>query len=117
TSDGNTHVSAVEAAHGAAAAAHGAAPSGGLAIDPMHQFHVNTIYPIHIGGFDVSFTNSALWMVIVATAITLLTVVGMGKRSLVPGRWQSIAELSYEFVSNMLRDNVGDAGKRFFPFV
>ncbi len=110
-------MSAAEAVQGAAEAVHGAAPSGGLAIDPMHQFHISTIYPLHIGGFDVSFTNSAMWMVIVAAAISLLTIAGMGKRSLVPGRWQSVAELSYEFVSNMLRDNVGDAGKRFFPFV
>jgi len=102
----------------AAEAASGAAHSGGgLAIDPMHQFHINTIFPFHIGGIDASFTNSALWMVIAGVLITLLTVVGMGRRSLVPGRVQSVAELSYEFVANMLRDNVGDAGKSFFPFV
>ncbi len=100
-----------EAASGAAH--HG----GGLAIDPMHQFRVETIFPIHIGGFDVSFTNASLWMVIVAVAISLLTIAGMGKRSMVPSRMQSVAELSYEFVATMLRDNVGDAGKRFFPFV
>ncbi|HEY4345043.1 MAG TPA: F0F1 ATP synthase subunit A [Parvibaculum sp.] len=88
-----------------------------MAIDPMHQFRIETIFPIHIGGVDASFTNSALWMIIAAGLITLLTVVGMGKRSLVPGRLQSVAELSYEFVANMLRDNVGDAGKRFFPLV
>ncbi|WP_293551702.1 F0F1 ATP synthase subunit A [Parvibaculum sp.] len=104
-------MAAEEAASGAAH--HG----GGLAIDPMHQFRIETIFPFHIGGVDASFTNSALWMVIAGTLITLLTVAGMGKRSLVPGRIQSVAELSYEFVANMLRDNVGDAGKRFFPFV
>lgn len=91
--------------------------AGGLAIDPMHQFHVETIFPFHIGGIDVSFTNSAMWMVFVAVGISLLTIAGLGKGSLVPGRWQSVAELSYEFVATMLRDNVGDAGKRFFPFV
>jgi F-type H+-transporting ATPase subunit a len=104
-------VAAEEAVSGAAH--HG----GGLAIDPMHQFRVETIFPFHIGGFDVSFTNASLWMVIVATAISFLTIAGMGKRSMVPGRMQSVAELSYEFVATMLRDNVGDAGKRFFPFV
>ncbi|MFZ3034332.1 MAG: F0F1 ATP synthase subunit A [Parvibaculum sp.] len=104
-------MAAEEAASGAAHHA------GGLAIDPMHQFRVETIFPFHIGSIDVSFTNSAMWMVFVATAISLLTIAGMGKGSLVPGRWQSVAEMSYEFVANMLRDNVGDAGKRFFPFV
>lgn len=103
------------AAEEAAGAAHHG--GGGLAIDPMHQFRIETIFPFHIGGVDASFTNSALWMVIAATLITLLTVVGMNRRSLVPGRLQSVAELSYEFVANMLRDNVGEEGKRFFPFV
>jgi F-type H+-transporting ATPase subunit a len=101
----------------AAEAAHGVAHSGGLAIDPMHQFQVETIFPFHLGSIDASFTNSALWMVIAGSLITLLTIAGMGRRSLVPGRIQSVAELSYEFVANMLRDNVGDAGKRFFPFI
>ena len=104
-------MAAEEAASGAAHHA------GGLAIDPMHQFRVETIFPFHIGGYDVSFTNSSAWMVGVAVAISLLTIMGMGRGSLVPGRWQSVAELSYEFVANMLRDNVGDAGKRFFPFI
>ncbi|HEX7777312.1 MAG TPA: F0F1 ATP synthase subunit A, partial [Parvibaculum sp.] len=83
----------------------------------MEQFRIETIFPIHIGHLDASFTNSALWMVVATLGVTLLTVVGMGRGSLVPGRLQSVAELSYEFVANMLRDNVGDAGKRFFPFV
>ena len=100
-----------------AEAAHGAAKSGGLGIDPMHQFEIKTLFPIDIGGVDVSFTNSALWMVITASVISLLTIYGMRQRALVPGRLQSVAELSYEFVANMIRDNVGAAGKRFFPFV
>ncbi len=104
-------MAAEEAASGAAH--HG----GGLAIDPMHQFRVETIFPLHFGNVDASFTNASLWMLIAAGLVTLLTVVGMGSRSLVPGRFQSVAELSYEFVANMLRDNVGDAGRRFFPFV
>lgn len=104
-------MAAEEAASGAAHHA------GGLAIDPMHQFRVETIFPFHIGGIDMSFTNSAAWMVGVAVAISALTIVGMGRGSMVPGRWQSVAEMSYEFVANMLRENVGDSGKRFFPFV
>lgn len=102
----------------AEAAAHGAAEhAGGLGIDPMHQFHIQTIFPINIGGIDASFTNSALWMVIAATLITLLTVAGMRRKALVPGRLQSVAELSYEFVANMVRTNAGTEGMRFFPFV
>ena len=68
-------------------------------------------------GFDASFTNSALFMVIAATLITLFTLYAMRSRSLVPSRLQSVAELSYEFVANMVRDNVGTDGMKYFPFV
>lgn len=90
---------------------------GGLGIDPMHQFEVHSIIPLQFGGVDASFTNSALWMVIAAGLVTALTVFGMRGRAMVPGRMQSIAELSYEFVANMIRDNVGTGGQRYFPFI
>lgn len=63
------------------------------------------------------FTNSALWMVITVAAITIFMVLGMRKREMVPGAWQSMAEASYEFISGMIRDNAGDEGRRFFPFI
>lgn len=64
-----------------------------------------------------TFTNSALWMVLTIAAVMVFMIAGMRRRELVPGRWQSMAEASYEFISNMLRDNVGDEGRRFFPFI
>ncbi len=91
--------------------------SEGMGIDPMHQFQVTPIIPIHIGGIDASFTNSSLWMLIAITLITLFTTLSMRGRALVPGRMQSLAELSYEFVANMVRDNVGTDGMKYFPFV
>lgn len=90
---------------------------GGLGIDPMHQFVIERIVPLEFAGVDVSFTNSSLFMVIAVTLITLFTTVTMSGRAMVPGRWQSMAELSYEFIANMIRDNVGSAGQRYFPFV
>jgi F-type H+-transporting ATPase subunit a len=84
---------------------------------PMEQFEIKRLLDFHIGSLDASFTNSALWMTIAVILAFLLFVVGTQKRALVPGRIQSMAELGYEFVANMLRDNVGDAGKRYFPFV
>ncbi len=90
---------------------------GGLGIDPMHQFVIERIVPLEFAGIDVSFTNSSLFMVIAVILITLFTTVTMSGRAMVPGRWQSLAELSYEFVANMLRDNVGTAGQRYFPFI
>ena len=94
--------------------AHGA--EGGLP-NPMHQFEIKRLIPLDWFGFDASFTNSALFMVIAACVITLFTLYAMRKRSLVPSRLQSVAELSYEFVANMVRDNVGTAGMKYFPFV
>lgn len=84
---------------------------------PLAQFTIERLVPLQVGGVDASFTNSALWMVIAITLVTLLMTLAMSQRALVPSRWQSIAELSYEFIANMLRDNVGDAGRKYFPFV
>ena len=84
---------------------------------PLAQFEIKPLINIHVGGLDLSFTNSALMMVIaLALAITLL-MVGTRKRAVVPGRMQSIAELSYEFVANIVRDSVGAEGRVYFPLV
>ena len=84
---------------------------------PLAQFEIKPLVQIHVGGLDLSFTNSALMMVIaLALAITLL-MVGTRKRAVVPGRLQSVAELSYEFVANIVRDSVGAEGRAYFPLV
>lgn len=84
---------------------------------PLEQFEIKRFVPIEVGGIDASFTNSALWMVFAVLATSALMILAMNRRALVPGRWQSIAEMSYEFVAGMVRDNVGDEGKKYFPFV
>jgi len=86
-------------------------------VDPIHQFQIHPIIPLHIGSYDLSFTNSALFMVatvVVASAFLYLTT---ASRSLVPGRLQSVSEMGYEFVGNMLRDAAGKQGMKFFPLV
>src|SRR5918994_3233264 len=93
---------------------HGAG-EGGLALDPMHQFEVYPIVPIEIGGIDASFTNASLWMVIASGLVLLLLLAAPSK--LVPTRFQSVGELAYEFIANMMRDTVGESGRAFFPFV
>ncbi len=85
--------------------------------DPLHQFAIDTLLPIHIGGFDVSFTNSSLFMLIAIAAVTVFILGGMRRRAMVPGRWQSMAELSYEFIAKLIRETVGSDGRRYFPFV
>ena len=68
-------------------------------------------------GLDASFTNSSLLMVIVLVGVTAFFLLGMQQRALVPSRWQSMAELSYEFIANMIRENVGPEARRYFPFI
>ena len=88
-----------------------------MAMNPMEQFTIKPIVPLHIGGYDVSFTNQSLLMVIVAVAASLFLTFAMSKRALVPSRTQSMAEMSYEFVSNMINTSTGHDGLKFFPFV
>ena len=88
-----------------------------IEIKPLHQFEIHPIIPIHIGGVDVSYTNSALLMTIVVVLVTALLVLGTRRRALVPGRWQSLAEMSYEFVADMVETNAGHGSREFFPFV
>ena len=84
---------------------------------PLQQFEIEPIMELTAGGVDVSFTNSSLWMGISVACIWLLMTLGMRKGALVPGRLQSVCEIMYEFVANMLKDNVGKAGQKYFPFV
>ena len=84
---------------------------------PLEQFEIHRLIDMQVGGLDVSFTNSSVWMVVVIVAVSLFLLVAMRKGAMVPSRGQSMAELSYEFVANMVRDNVGTAGRRYFPFV
>src|SRR6266851_73623 len=90
-----------------------------LAIDlnPLEQFEIERLIPIHIGGIDLSFTNSAMLMTVAAALVTALLVLGTRNAALVPGRWQSLAELSYEFIGNMIDGTVGHEGREYFPFV
>jgi F-type H+-transporting ATPase subunit a len=88
-----------------------------LEIHPLEQFKIEPLIPIHIGGLNVSYTNSALSMTVAVVLVTALLVLSTRRASLVPGRWQSIAEMSYEFVADMIDTNVGQGGRQFFPFV
>lgn len=95
----------------------GAEQAGGFPVDPLHQFVVQPLIPLNIGGLDASFTNASLWMVVTVVAITLFTTLGMGKGSMVPGRMQSVVEGFYTFLADMVRDNAGHDAMRFFPFI
>jgi F-type H+-transporting ATPase subunit a len=87
-------------------------------VDPIHQFGINPIFDLGtIGGVHLAFTNSALFMAVAVILISALLIMGTSSRAVVPGRIQSLAEISYEFVANMLRESAGKEGMKFFPFV
>ena len=89
----------------------------GPAIDPIHQFHIKPIAPLHLFGIDASFTNASLFMVIVLLACRLRHGARHLRQHIVPNRLQTLAEMSYEFVASTVRQSAGEAGMRFFPFV
>jgi len=86
---------------------------------PLEQFQIKPLtQPLFdIGGHPVSITNSALAMLVATAIVAVFLTVGIRKQAMVPGRLQSMVEMSYEFIANMIRDNVGTEGRRYFPFV
>ena len=88
--------------------------------NPIEQFVITPLIEgaeFNLAGYDVSFTNSSLWMVISAfVSISFLTM-AMRKKEMIPGRMQIAAEMLYEFVGKMVHDNIGKDGKRYFPFI
>ncbi len=87
------------------------------AMDPIHQFKIEPIIKLHLFGIDASFTNASLFMFIVVLATCALMMYGTSSRSLVPGRLQSAAEMTYQFVASTVRLSAGNEGMKFFPFV
>ena len=87
-------------------------------MDPIHQFEIKNFFVLtRIGGHDIAFTNSALYMVIALAVISALMIGATASRALVPGRMQSVAEISYEFVATTLKQSAGTEGMKFFPLV
>jgi F-type H+-transporting ATPase subunit a len=84
---------------------------------PLAQFEIKRLVEIPLGGIDASFTNSSLFMVAAVVASTVFLVGGMRHHAMVPARWQSMAEIAYQLVAGMVRDNVGSEGRRYFPFI
>lgn len=92
------------------------AAEGGLPIHPMDQFIVKPLFgdgPVHW----YTPTNAALWLMLAVAAVGLVMVIGTSRRAVVPGRSQSIAEVLYGFVHDMVEDVTGHAGIKYFPYV
>ncbi len=85
-------------------------------IDPMYQFEIEPLFELNLAGYDISFTNSSLFMLIILGAIWVFMAGGM-KRAIVPGRWQMAVEGVSGFINNMMSSSIGPEGKKYVPFV
>jgi F-type H+-transporting ATPase subunit a len=85
--------------------------------DPIHQFDLHRILPLNLGGWDVSFTNSAAYMLLAVLVTVAFFAYATRSRGLVPGRLQSVAEITHDFVAGMVRESIGREGMKFFPLV
>jgi F-type H+-transporting ATPase subunit a len=84
---------------------------------PMEQFEIKVLHPINAGGYDLSFTNSSLWMLVALVGIAAFLFIGTARPQLVPGRAQAAVEYVYDFVRKMLDENVGPEGRKFAPLI
>lgn len=84
---------------------------------PVEQFTIKVLFALNLFGYDISFTNSALFMVLAVAVSCGFLVFAMRPASIVPGRMQGLAEMMYEFVAEMVRSNVGNEGRPYFPFI
>lgn len=88
-----------------------------MSTDPLHQFIIQPIVPLELGGVDISFTNSSLWMLIGIVVAGGFMSMAMKRKALVPGRLQIVAEMFYDMVAGLVRTNIGPDGNKYFPFI
>lgn len=86
-------------------------------LDPLHQFVIQKIINFNIRGVDLSFTNSSLAVLAAVIGIYLLFSIGIGQKRLVPNRMQALIEMSYNLIAGLIDSNIGEKGRRYFPFV
>ena len=84
---------------------------------PLSQFEVKEIIPIEAFGYDISFTNSALAMLVTVILVTLFMYICSRNLSIIPSRGQTVLESTYEFIAGMIGDNIGQEGMKYFSFI
>ncbi len=84
---------------------------------PLQQFEIKPFLELYLGDTNISFTNASLFMVLALTLGISLMTFTVRRSGVIPGRWQVVSEMFYEFIANMLQDNVGQKGKQFFPLI
>ncbi len=101
----------------AQAAEHAGGGHSEKVVDPMEQFNIIRYVPLNIFGIDISFTNASLWMVMALLIVCGFLIYSMHNASLVPGRVQSVGEVAYTFIANMVHDSAGHEGMKYFPVI
>nr|YP_009739226.1 ATP synthase F0 subunit 6 [Palmaria decipiens]QIC19665.1 ATP synthase F0 subunit 6 [Palmaria decipiens] len=84
---------------------------------PLEQFEIVTILPLSLSGYNFSFTNSSLFLFLTSFLLILKTSLSFYKNTLIPNKWQCAEEFLYEVTSNMVQENLGSKGERYFPFI
>jgi len=85
--------------------------------DPIHQFEIKKIVPLELNNIDISFTNSSMFMILTVLVVSIFLILSIKNKKIIPTRFQAMSELLYEFIANMINDNIGHKGKKFFPFI
>ncbi len=85
--------------------------------NPMEQFNIKKIIPIEVGGYDISFTNSSLFMFLAVICCSFLFLFCLRRRTIVPTGAQAFAEMIYNFIHSLVRENVGVEGLKYFSFI
>lgn len=88
-----------------------------MSFNPFHQFEIHKLAEFSIAGYDASFTNASLYMIIAVVMIVAFFKKATKRIDLVPGGWQSAAEIIIEFIEGTLIESAGHKAKAFFPFV
>ncbi len=84
---------------------------------PLEQFEIHEIVPLSVGGLDISVTNSTAYMAAALALSAGFLAIGVRRAAMVPGRWQNMAELSYEFIANLIKETIGADGRKYFPII
>jgi len=84
---------------------------------PLHQFEVSRLLPLSWQGWDFSLTNSSLFMGLTVISILLLLFIALKRENLIPSRLQCLGEMCFEFIGDMLDENIGEDSQKYFPFV
>lgn len=86
-------------------------------MNPLHQFEIQKLVNLNLFGYDISFTNSALFMMIAICGLSALFLYSSTKYRTIPNRLQALVEISYNLIAGMVNDNAGKEGMRFFPLI